>query len=256
MAGSILRDEAVAPHRELDPLSATLDRRRRAIADAALDGIGLTPAQRHPPNFVTEIIADVARCEPEAVPGFQPSPFELLGRELMPLVEDYAFATEKRLRTQAKQALDRFLEDFGGKLSPSRPSEGPPTALLNALAAEAAELVELCWDALQAEPSDETRTFLTDLGAADSDVQPWAARLAAPVLSRAEVQALQSEAETKANWRKGQGPHPTPLRFVIWVLAHRLDVQPTTLARSVHYTGAEKYFRRRTNPIDTFRRNR
>ena len=91
-----------------------------------------------------------------------------------------------------------------------------------------------------------------------SETNLWAAGLALPILSRAEIQALQSESGKERAWKREQGMHPTERRFVVWVLAHRLVDEPARIARRAFGTHAMEYFEEqvnskvRDNPITAF----
>ena len=90
--------------------------------------------------------------------------------------------------------------------------------------------------------------MLATEGVSGAAMESWAARLALPFLSQAEILALKAESEKAAKRKRGSGSYPTPRRFVIWVLAHRLGASATTLTRKAFDNDA-KYFQKRKNPI-------
>ena len=246
---SILEDEEDVLFPEpLARLPATLDCRRSAIALGKLENVRMGVADPRIPRFLPEAVADLGRWEPEAVPGFQPSPYEFLGREFVLLVEDHLFAVEKSQRRRAKQILNHFLDDMKRKLAAHRPREGLPPAVFDALVSQGRSLIELCWRIFPIKVSDQTREILVNEGVCGAAMEPWAARLALPFFSQAEILALKAESGKAAKWERGSGSYPTPRRFVIWVLAHRLGASATTLTRKAFDNDA-KYFQKRKNPI-------
>ena len=250
MVQSILDDEGgVRVHGLLDPLPATLDSRRYAIAEGKLDSANWSPVEPHKAEFLPRVIADLWRVEPEVIPGFRPSPYEFLARQLVPLIEDHLFAFDKRQRKRGKRELDYFLEELAATLAPGRPKEGPHIGVLNTLVTQGRQLLQLCWGMFPIDVSDQTRRLLSECGALEA-IQIDAACLAVPLLSRAEILALKTEADEAANWTRGEGSYPTSRRFVIWVLAHRLGARATALAGKALDSDDVRYFRRRQNPID------
>jgi hypothetical protein len=250
MVRSILEDEGgVRLHRLLASLPATLDLRRSAIAEGNLDNVSWSLAESRKPEFSPEVVADLARWQPEAVPGFQPSPYEFLAREFVALVEDHVFAVEKSQRNRAKRVLNQFLDDMEANLASHRPHEGLPPAVLDALVNQGRALIELCWRIFPFEVSDQTRAMLATEGISETGMEAWAARLALPFLSQAEILALKAESEKAAKRKRGSGSYPTPRRFVIGVLAHRLGARATTLARKAFDSDTVVYFEKKPDPI-------
>jgi hypothetical protein len=252
MARSILEDERSEGIRKpLAGLPAALDHRRSAIAKGNLDGVDRLFIESRMPEFLPEVVSDLARWEPEAVPGFQPSPYELLAREWVHLIEDCVFATEKSQRNQAAQALNMFRHDMGVRLASHRPREGLPPKVLHALASQGRTLIGICWGMFPLQISDETQRTLESQGVPETQVERWATSLVVPCLSGPEILALKDEAARARRWARGNGPHPTYQRSVVWLLAHRLGVHATAVARKVYKrSDAVEYFRKHRNPIE------
>lgn len=87
-----------------------------------------------------------------------------------------------------------------------------------------------------APPSEETRNLLKDLGLEDEGEQnSWAARLALPVLSARELQAVRSYLY-KGGWL-------TPRRMAILILARRLGLEAPHVARRIAGADEEGEFK-------------
>ena len=254
---SILADEGRKFGEFVEPLPAALDQRRRALASANEHTKWVSLEQYSVgayANFRPESVSDLTDYEPETeyTIGGYISPYEDIGRELVPLVEDYQFAPDKNERARAEKELDEFFKRVGARLAPGRPSEGLPRELLNKIVAQGRSLVELCWNISSFEISGSASDIFYTHSVPDSERHLWAARLALPVFSCAELQALQAESREAAAWTRGTGQHPTARRFIIWVLAHRLRADATTIARAALNTEDAEYFRDRSNPIHRF----
>ncbi len=255
----ILEDEGgVRLHKLLAPLPATLDCRRSAIAEAKLDNVSLSLVESRKPEFLPYAVADLARWVPEAVPGFQPSPYELLAREFVELVEDHVFAVEKSQRNRAKRVLNQFLDDMEANLASHRPRQGLPPAVLDALISQGQTLIQLCWRIFPIEVSDETRGILVNEGVSGAAIEPWAARLALPFLSQAEILTLKAQGEKMDQWKEGErergkteSGRPTPKRLAIWVLAHRLQIPAHRIARGFVGRAESEHFKK-PNPVEAF----
>lgn len=247
----------------LGPLDATLDRRRRALSQGTVqpdkwdsDGAGTGLLADGAPCFLPEEVAYVPYRGPMANEAFQ-SPYASLGYQVLAYAEDWRFAANADQRAEIEAQWQPFLTDIGAKVM-KKPSEGVPEAVARALRAEAVALIEQCWHALQFDVSEATEEILARHGVPRSETSLWAAQLAVPVLSRAEIQALQSESGKERSWSRGDGKHPTAKRFVVWVLAHRLADEPARIARRAFGTHAMEYFEEkvnskvRDNPITAF----
>lgn len=256
---SLLRDDGVTSAvRLLDPLPAELERRRDGLSRGSVDlpGWVYDPGaervlRRGGHIFLPGSATDLAFYEPdtEDSTGGYVSPYEDIGRRLIVAVEDLQFGAAGE-QGKAKKALKALETKVGAILGAHRRSEGPPRHALRQIAAQGVSLIELCWNCMPCEPSSQTVQVLVGHGSPDSQVATWAARLSLPMLSRPEIEALIAEIRIFTNWRKGDGSYPTPRRFVIWLLAHRLGMKATTLARSAQNTRAVDYHRGRSNPID------
>lgn len=215
----------------LDPLPATLDRRRLAVATGRFGGGVLGIAQPQPPEFYPREIANLALAEPEPVPGIPVSRYELLGYELVEQIEDVAFASNDPARDKAKKALTMFLTDMQARIARGGQSLGPPKRVLKALVMQGRKLFETCWETLlDFEVCAEARSLLESQGVTDDlDQRRWAARLTLAMLSNAEIVCTQSQARKAANWTK-MDPPPTSRLHTIWILARRLRLNPVTVA--------------------------
>ncbi len=209
----------------LGPLHATVDPRRRGLAEGATvvadwdkDTSGIRLLADGPPTFLPE---DVSVLPQDDLP--ETLRYDYLGKQILWYAEELQFAFSDRQRDRIKDYLNNFLRETQAKLPAHPPQKGPPAAVLRALKTQGEELIGLCWDILRGEQFDISHTtteILADHAAMET--RAWAARLALPVFSCPEILALQAQSEEK--WEKGSGAYPTPKKFVIWVLAHRLDL--------------------------------
>lgn len=254
---SMLLDEGVKASVPLDPLPAEVEQRRLDLADPT--GIQLpawqaTHAQRYGqprvsnrplPRFAPDRVSALPLDGSLRGPRFN-SFYEELGFDLHPLIDEVRFALNSARRRRAWRDLLQFIEGYWGH----RPPEGPPKALLKALAAQGTDLVALLWSVLPFDVSQEARERLHTEGVLNSDMHTWAARLALPVFSACEIEALLSAKARKTAHTKRRGTRPTKQRWAIWLIAHRLGGGAPMIARKTLYTNAERYFKGRANPID------
>lgn len=245
---SMLLDEGVKDSVPLDPLPAEVEERRLDLADPT--GIQLpawkaSHAQRYGQRRVSN--RPLPRFSPERVsslsdwslrgPRFN-SFYEELGFDLLPFIDEVRFALNSATRQRATTDLLEFIEGYWKH----RPPEGPPKALLKALVTQGTNLVALLWSVLPFDVSQETRERLHKEGVLDSDMPTWAARLALPVFSACEIEALLSARARKTAHTKRKGTRPTKQRWAIWLIAHRLGGGAPMIARKTLYTNAERYF--------------
>lgn len=150
----------------------------------------------------------------------------------------------------AERDLQAFLRDLG-VYSYGRPSEGPDEQLVQQLYEEGEELSQLCWEVWPPNPSSETREVLIEHGVAETDCWLWATALTLPVLSRLEIRALDQQIFAAQDW--GDRPlRPTPRRFTVHVLSHRLRMDQSAIARRIWESGgAVEEFQRARDPFET-----
>lgn len=262
---SILRDDRPSEHGSREPdqlhLLGHLFGRRHGLAygevppsvtiDLSVQPVLLGgPLSFHP--------ADLHRFVPDAEPGemAELNPYEDIGRELVWLIEARECARaagDEEALSEANADLDSFLQETTAKLRQRRPPEGPGERILETLSTEGRRLFEPLWEAFPSEISERTDDLLDSLGVAEEERTLWAARLTLPILSKPEIEALQFEIEQSASWSRASG-RPTPRRFTIFVLAHRLGMEPSTVARRAAggSGGAYEEFQYAVNPIDAF----
>lgn len=172
-------------------------------------------------------------------------PFLQIGADLVAYLEEVEAASTKKRRKKARKELGRYLDSFGGKLAHGRPPTGAPTRILDPLFEQGKWLFGSCWQALPCDPSEEACAILNELDAPKSEHQLWALRLALPMLSVAEIEAmLRGIAEPYGL------PHTRPRRFTVFSIAHRLGLAAETLARRLPpKDDARRFFAFYSNPI-------
>lgn len=261
MIESVFRDEGIGEKQVwLDPLRAELQHRRRAIAHGEAIG-GKSPIRREPDGSLNvrgdisgiHLTPDLSLGRPEdcsAEDGdWYVNPYEKLGREVVRLVEPFAFARGKKERAQAERALSDSVRGLAGRLRTGRAGDAPPVYVLKPLVEEGKALVELCWPMFTVSLSDDTRRILADQDVSHAQTQClWAARLALPIFSACEIEALKWLLE-QTNAALPQVRAAGPRRFPVWLLAHRLGVDPQTIARKVGLGARPSGHFKSDNPI-------
>jgi hypothetical protein len=172
-----------------------------------------------------------------------------VGRELMRLVDDVDRAVDADEREAPREALKQYQKEIAKRRRGS-PRKGPRDELLRALASEGDQLLELLWLTLPSKISQRTDQLLATHKVARSDRNLWAFRLALPILSKPEIQALRDPSET--GWTKRRGIKPSPTRLCTWILSRRLGMKPVSLARKTLGARASETFEGIANPVDAF----
>lgn len=271
MIGSIVSDEGIAPRgatagpsKRLNPLECAVDRRRYVLADHGRTG---------PPG---PIVSRTSKPYEKLPLTGCPSKFNSVYPLLLTPGDPDAVATIQQLaraRDAAKNVTERkradaelraLLKSMAAR-SPGKPSEMPNVAVLEALVDQGKRLLRLCWQEPPRTVTARTNMILFDHGVEDLGEQKlWIARLALPVFSKPEIQALFSErkraydlaAESSRRRTFGERrtltPRPTALRFTFWVLAHRLGFGARALARKAAGGKTVEYLKGRRNPIKSF----
>jgi hypothetical protein len=160
--------------------------------------------------------------------------YEEIGRELVLLVEHReAQRPGTGGRQEAQEAINAFLVDISARVRPGRPPRGTPDEVLRALHEQTTDLLTILWDLGGTPPlGDEAVDLLTALGVT-RDHEAWAVRLAVPGLSSLELQHV-SESRGQ-RWI-------TPRRLSIFILAHRLGLEPPHVARRLVGADEEEEF--------------
>lgn len=127
----------------------------------------------------------------------------------------------------------------------------PAEPILRALVAEGAELIRLLWQHLPIEPTERTLDILRARGVPRLAAPLVIARLACPLLSEPELATLMEEADARRKRSRGTDEQPTPLRFAIWVLEHRLRVPASAIAGAARDSRTAAVFKGKgvKNPI-------
>ena len=185
--------------------------------------------------------------------SFYQSLFEEIGRELVKRVEDWIVTPDK---TDASKKLDELWHELaaelGVEIGSHRLPEGPQADILEPIVTQGRQLLTLCWNELPPGISAKTNRAFSDSGVAQLGEQKlWAARLTLPILSEPEIRTLIDQADSARDWRLKDSP-PTSLKVVIWILAHRLQVDAKSIARKVSEGGLSEYFYVKHNPIDSY----
>ncbi len=271
MIDSIVTDEGMSPRevlpgksKLLKPLELSVDKRRYALAaqgryapGAAKPGLSTNrPYERlrlrsgHSQfNRLYPLVDPVDYGKHQGQDPF--GEFHTsVGREAVYLVERWIAAMERQETKKAKARLAQFwrdiAQDLGVVISRGRPV-GLVGKLLEDLVSQGRELMQLCWRSRFLVTPETVGVFGGQKVTTDDEIQLWAARLALPIMSLPEIEALRRES-TKASGTPS-GKRPTPLRFTIWLLEHRFGMRATTVARKVSGYNSSVYFTRRTNPI-------
>ena len=145
------------------------------------------------------------------------SPYEDLGREFASFLEVLQAAGYKE-RASRQDEIDRFLESVGARPRSGRPIKGASATIVQALFQEGMWLTEVAWPCGPVVPTERVGHLLSTLP--QSEQALWCRRLALPFFSTVEIDALLSQVEAP---RVGSR-RPSPRRFVVWCLSHRLGV--------------------------------
>jgi len=257
MIESIVRDERLKPgeRTQLDPLASALDRRRYRLSDKGRYGppsrvIGT--ARQNAPYEQFPLRAGPSafnRVYPLSLPeDFDPDdpkwdgwPYKDVGMELTQLIGAQQSATDTAERRKAREELTAFLKSLGVRLGRGNPGKGPRKDILQLLVDQGTELLTLCWKLLPPKLSAKHERILRDHNVTDLGQQRlWVTCLALPVYSQAEVHLLLARA-AKSKTPPAQAHRPTPWNLTVSILAHRLRIEPKTLARKVSGSEASAY---------------
>ena len=170
--------------------------------------------------------------------GVATTVYEEIGRELVGLIEhrDAQEPTSQEAE-EAQAAIDDFLKSISARRGKGRPPTVTTGEILAALYREGTDLLEVVWAGFTAGPSDATQAFLADHGIVEpTDQEFWAKRLALPVFSARELEAV-GRSEGGVKWL-------TPRRLAIFFLARRLDLSSPHVARRVVGADEEEAFKR------------
>lgn len=247
---SIIRDEGIPTEFDsfVDPLQANLDERRVALSEQR----ALCVATTHPETLKR-------RRSPLLKAGrdwpYREDEYLELGEQLVRHVDARLGAAKGTPEEeQAKAELKEFLEQIAARHRRGAPVVGVTKAAMKALYREVKAILEVLWPIQSWAPSARTRDLLAKSGAGDeAEQREWVLRLAVPVLSRAELLATLDQAAQERSWTK-TGGRPTPRRFSVWILAHRLSIRPVSVADKIGF-GSDRYLFEGdppTNPIDAF----
>jgi hypothetical protein len=263
---SILSDEEVAADNLLVGLKSEVFQRRYDLASGTVrsrfreSASGTIEFDDWYNRFRPENVCDLEGFtnQPDSGSGGYGTQHYRIGRQLLECVEDWVYAGDKNARGRADRQLTnlrcQLARELGVVIKKGKLPEGPTPAILSPLFQQGRRLTQLIWEKIRAfQVSQEAQQVLAGQNVAEAKFELWTARLALPVLSRAEILAMKAESAKSPRWTRRQGPRPTPRRFVIWVLAHRLGMQASSLAQKVlSATEKEKRYFRRTNPIKAF----
>ncbi len=249
---SILRDDGISTDGQLlDPLPAEIDRRRYALCKDLLHTPDAPSLEGGYSQFLPRVTTELAFTDPDT--GDDVSPYDNIGRDLVELVDARERTAPKSPeRKQAKDALADFLNWIGAAWSKGRHPDVAPTNVLKALLREGVGILKLYRNARSVDISGNTRTLLEPYGiSSEEDVYVWVAQAALPVLSRPEILTIRAQYD-KANHGGRAGSRPTPLRVSVWILSHRLMMDPVSLARRTRGETVSEYFNNKSNPIEAF----
>jgi hypothetical protein len=235
---SIAEDESIVSKRHtLTSLEATLDDRRNRISNGAPvhvreiwtpgEPLCLYPSSplfsTYPPDLAGYEVTD------DDGGGGYVSPYEDVGRELVELVDNLKYALTKASRREASAQLRSFHNRLLGWDGPGRHPKFPNTDVLKALAGEFTNLLQLLRGICLPPAPAAVLIALSDAGATDGEYDLWRWRLALPILSRLELQVL----DTKVMSCASGVSRAVYRRFAIQIMSHRLQVLPADLARRI-----------------------
>ncbi len=256
MIQSIVEADGLKPGERtlLDPLPFAVDRRRYHLSDMGRygpPGRVIYSARRDDPYErlpLREGPSGFNRVYPLPLPeDFDPDdprwdgwPYKGVGMELTRLIRAQQSAADGAGRRRAKEDLTTFLKSLGARLGRGNPGKGPRKDVLRLLVDQGTELLTVCWRLLPPRISANRVRILSDHNVNDLGEQKlWVTCLALPIYSQAEVRTVLAQlAKAKA---RPQAPSPTPWNLTISILAHRLQMEPTSLARKVSGSEASAY---------------
>jgi hypothetical protein len=245
---SIAADDAIDPGRTLAPLEAALDDRRCRISIGApvhvreywCPGDEL-PFHQSSPLF-TAFPPDLAGYEVTDEDGRQEyvSPYEDVGRELAERIDNLRYAMTKASREQAASELKDFEGRLLGRDGPGRRRKFANTTVLKQAASELVRLLRLLRDVNPPPMQAAVRVVLSrELGTED-ERELWRWRLTLPILSKIEIRDLVGLPSSNRG-----ALH----RLALQLLAHRLQVLPSDLARHISGNAAGSRLEGVPNPF-------
>ena len=263
---AVVADEGLRDSQHLTALEHCVDVRRTRLADwhaltSPSDPDWSPKRQPFPPEFTSfsarekALEIDAASEYDTADPSPYQSPYEGIGELFVKYVEDWIAARDKSERKKRRRKVNRLPNRVAAELGvvvKKKLPEGPRLDVLQALVAQGKLLAEVCWDVFPVTVSEDTAAVFAEQGVRDSvEQQVWAVRLAFPVLSRREIEALKVYCASGASWRRGLGRHrkPTPRLFAVWILGRRLGLNARSLARKVLGGDAYTHFIARRDPF-------
>jgi hypothetical protein len=264
LINSILSDESIEEQgASLTPLEHCVDVRRIRLAKGThlRDPDWCTRPPVHASRFAAldarsmAVGVDAKDSHDPDTPGYV-SPYEKIGERYVEMIEDWVAARDKRERAWAGGRMRGFRDYMASALGvvvKKNLPQGPHKDMLKALVSELRSLLGLCWSIFPIKTGSRVAAELAGQGVTGPrEQQIWSARLALPVFSAPEVSALRSETEKATRLRKRGGSYPTARRYAVWVAAHRLQLDPRSLAGKALNRDAETYFLNEDNPIEQF----
>jgi hypothetical protein len=175
-----------------------------------------------------------------------PSPYHAVGERVVQLVEALEWAATKTARRQARARLDEYLSTIGITKRRGHPSHGTSNRILRELFTQGQWLIRVCWEVLPSTASSRTISLLRGLDGDQYDPHFGATRLAVPMLSATELEALQRDAAQPLGRQKR---HTRARRFTLHCLARRLRVSQVSIAERLKPPSDVAYMKVTPSPI-------
>jgi hypothetical protein len=253
LISSLLADDGIPQEEQicLNELEASLDRRRYSLANELTyhESVEESGMPRLHPNYTMFRWApDLAGCEMTDEDGGSGyvSPYEDLGRNISAAVEARDHALGKPARRLAEAEIDELLRSAGITRKRGRQPSPLPDALRDALVAETAELITLVLTTDAPPLSDRAQGVFDNHGIPADARATWVYRLALPVLSSYELEALLAYPREELQHRPS-----TPKRLAAHMLERRLGLPRGKILRNVFGDAQATAAAGRNNPFRT-----
>lgn len=231
IVAQILGDEGLADGDLFEGLPAAIHRRRRALRDGGARVVGtlfdpgLDGYREIPPDSCSFAfglgVPDIVDWDDEGPFGSRPAALEV-GEELLHLIDSRDAARLREEREEWQTAIDGYLRRIGAIRRRGGQAALVHGTTLRALFCELRELVQITRKVATAVPSARTRDLLRAHGVKEPEMRRLAMRLAFPVFSALEIEAIDASRKLRG-W--------TARRVAIRLVARRLALDVPGVAR-------------------------
>lgn len=256
---SLLTDDGLTPGEQepLDPLLATMDRRRQYLARGHGDLAHWAQDENADQPVLVGGITQFFRAPrlfhegSESRYHYDPPRHEALdiGVRLCRLIEERERARLSGNAPQAKtlqDEIDGFLRGIRALQVRGRPRERPSDDIIQKLVHEGRGLIELVWEGPE-NYSDDFVALLDRHEVAEEERPLSSFGLSLPVFSLHELRVVLDQRRRVDD--VGRGRRPTPRRLAIFAVASRLDLEAHAVDRIHAGGGGGEEFRRVPNPF-------